>query len=182
MSKIYVIIAEGFEEIEALTVVDMLRRAKLDVDMVSITDEFLIKGGHGIEVKCDVLYDDADFESVDMIVLPGGLGGTNNMAAYKPLIEQLKSFKNDDKYLAAICAAPSILGDNGLLEGKNATSYPGFEDRLKGATVSKDAVVCDGKVITSRGMGTAIDFSLAIIEKFTDKKTADEIAKSIIYR
>lgn len=181
MAKVCVFTADGFEEIEGLTVVDLLRRAGQEVSMVSISNGLSVKGAHGIEIKADTFFDDVDYESVDMLVLPGGMPGTLNLGAHEGLCELLKDFAEKGKKVAAICAAPSVLGVLGILNGKKACCYPGFEEKLTGAEVSTDRVVRDGNITTSRGMGTAIAFSLDLIFQLEDEKCAEKIKKSIIY-
>ncbi len=179
--KVCVFLADGFEEIEGLTVVDLLRRAEIEVSTVSITGSKTIHGAHGIDVLADKLFEETNFEEQDMLVLPGGMPGTLNLGAHEGVKEELAKAFATGKFLAAICAAPSVLGKYGFLIGKKATSYPGFEAKLAGAECVLDAVVVDGNIITSRGMGTAIPFSLALIEQLLDAKTANKIGKAIIY-
>lgn len=179
--QVCVFLADGFEEIEGLTVVDLLRRAEVEVTMVSITDEYIVHGAHGIDVRADELFEDISYEEQDMLVLPGGMPGTLNLGQHKALEALLRKFYQREKYIAAICAAPSVFGKYGFLNGRKATSYPGFEDALEGAEVVEDAVVVSDFVITSRGMGTAIPFSLALIEVLKGKELAEELGKSIIY-
>lgn len=181
MGKVCIFFGTGYEEIEALTVVDLLRRAGVDTDMVSVTGERMVEGSHRIAVKMDKLFDEVDFDTVDMIVLPGGMPGTKNLEAYEPLMEQVEAFYKEGKGLAAICAAPSILGHRGMLKGKRACSYPDFESHLEGAEVTKNPAETSGNVITGRGMGCAIDFALAIIEKMCGKEKAEALADAIIY-
>lgn len=181
MKQVSVFLADGFEEIEGLTVVDLLRRAGVEVTTVSITGNNTIHGAHGIDVQADILFEEMNYDGQDMLVLPGGMPGTLNLEAHKRLEELLKKSYEDRKYLGAICAAPSVFGKYGFLKGRKATSYPGFEEQLEGATCVTDAVVVDEFVITSRGMGTAIPFSLTLIEVLTGREKADEIGKSIIY-
>ena len=181
MKQVCVFLANGFEEIEGLTVVDLLRRAGVEVTTVSITGEKTIHGAHGIDVQADKLFEEMNFVDQDMLVLPGGMPGTLHLGAHEGLERLLRQFYNDKRYLAAICAAPSVFGKYGFLEGRRATSYPGFEEQLVGAECVADAVVVDEFVITSRGMGTAIPFSLALIELLTGAEKANEIGKSIIY-
>lgn len=181
MKKLGVFMADGCEEIEALTVVDLARRAGIEIAMISVTGEKLVKGAHGINFQTDIPADYMDFDMLDGIVLPGGMPGTLNLGASEYVQKTIAEFASAGKLVAAICAAPSVLGEAGLLKGKKATSYPGFEEKLLDAEVCTDAVVVDGNVITSRGMGTAIDFALAIIEYLVDKKTAEELGRSIIY-
>ena len=182
MKKLGVFMADGCEEIEALTVVDLARRAGIEVAMISITGEKLVKGAHGINFQTDIPAEYMDFDMLDGIVLPGGMPGTLNLGANDYVQKIIAQFASEGKLVSAICAAPSVLGEAGLLKGKKATSYPGFEDKLIGAEICADAVVVDGNIITSRGMGTAIDFALAIIEYLVDKETADKLSAGIIYR
>lgn len=181
MSKIGIFMADGCEEIEGLTVVDIVRRAGIDIATISISDKKEVAGAHGITFLADAKKDEVDFSTLDGIVLPGGMPGTINLGADETVDKVIREFAAGGKLVAAICAAPSVLGQAGLLNGKHATSYPGFEPKLTGAVTSEDPVVQDGNVITSRGMGTAIAFALEIVSYFTDKKTADKLAESIIY-
>ena len=182
MSKVLIFMAEGHEEIEALTVVDLLRRAGIEIETVSITSNSLVPGSHGITTVCDKLIEQEDFAGVDMLVLPGGMPGTLNLELCEPLMNKVHEFNNAKKGLAAICAAPTVFGKAGLLEGKKATCYPGMENDLIGANVSTDEVCHDGHIITSRGLGTAIPFALEIIKTLEGADTADRIAKSVVYR
>lgn len=182
MSKIAVFFAEGYEEIEALTVVDLCRRAGIEVEMVSVEGTEYVTGSHGITVQMDKSLDVVAFETLDMIVLPGGMPGTRRLEACAPLMEQVDRFYREKKYVGAICAAPSIFGHRGMLQGKNACSYPSFEGQLEGAKVSRNQVEVEGHVITSRGMGTAFEFGLAIVAIFAGKEAAEELAVKTIYR
>ncbi len=182
MAKVYLFLAEGFEEIEGLTVVDLLRRAEIDITTVSITGKLTVTGSHHISTIADVLFEDVDFAQGDMLVLPGGMPGTLNLLEHPGLDAILRDFAAKEKKLAAICAAPRVLGIKGLLQGKKATCYPGNETYLQGAEYQDLAVVEDGNVITSKGMGTAIDFSLTLIRLLKDSQEAEKIAKSIQYR
>lgn len=181
MKKIGVFLAEGFEEIEGLTVVDILRRAGLDVVAISIMGTKEIYGSHKIGVLADALYEEADFAEYDGVVLPGGMPGTTNLGSHAGVNETIKSFAEEGKLVAAICAAPSVLGQAGILKGKKAACYPGFEDKLVGAEVSYEEVAEAGNVITSRGMGTAIPFALRLAAYFTTEQKAKELAEAIIY-
>ena len=172
MSKVYVFLADGFEEIEGLTVVDLLRRAGEEVETVSIMGRKMIEGSHKIKVEADALFEETDFTE----------GKTRHLGAYKPLTDMLCDWDTKGKQLAAICAAPSVFGDLGILNGKEAVCYPGFEERLTGATIGEGTVAVTDHVITSRGMGTAIDFAAALIARLQDEKKAEEIKTSIIYR
>lgn len=182
MSRIAVFLAEGFEEIEALTVVDLCRRAGLDTDMVSVTENRMVKGSHGIGVTADLCLQELDFDKLDMIVLPGGMPGTLNLEDCKALMEQTDAFYKAGKCISAICAAPSIFGHRGYLQGRNACCYPGFESELTGAEVSEKQVEVSDHVTTSRGLGTAIPFALAIVERFCGAEKAEKLAKSVVYR
>lgn len=182
MSKTGVFFAEGFEEIEALTVVDLLRRAEIDTVMVSVTGAKKVTGSHKIAVEMDALLEDVDFDGLDMLVLPGGMPGTKNLEECGYLMERLEDFHRKGKYISAICAAPSILGHKGMLKDRRACSFPEFESHLTGAEVSGNPVETDGHIITARGMGCAIDFGLAIVERFCGRECADELARKIVYR
>lgn len=182
MNKVFIFLAEGFEEIEGLTVVDLLRRAKIDVKMISISNTLEVTGGHGIQVTADEIFEKQDFSDAEMMVLPGGMPGTLNLGGHDRLKELLEMSYEDGKQIAAICAAPSVLGDMGILKGKKATCYPGFEERLTGAHTTLNEVEKDGNIMTSRGLGTAIPFALALIEHFQGKTEAEKIGNSIIYR
>lgn len=180
--KVCIFLAEGFEEIEALTVVDVLRRAEIDARMVSISDNKEVTSSHKITVLADEVLADVDFTSVDMIVLPGGMPGTKNLEANEILMQQVEKFYKEGKWLAAICAAPSIFGHRGMLAGKEACSFPDFESHLTGAEVMKKEVCVTERIITSRGMGTAIPFALEICAQLAGKEKADELSDAIIYR
>ncbi len=181
MEKVYVFFADGFEEIEGLTVVDMLRRVNVETVMVSVNETTTVTGAHGIKLSADGVFADYTYEDGTMAVLPGGMPGTNHLMAHEGLKEVLFTYHKEKKYLAAICAAPSVLGMNGLLEGRHATCYPGFEEKLLGAKALPDAVVMDGNIITSRGMGTAISFGAALVSVLAGEETAEELLKSIQY-
>lgn len=183
MSKVYILVADGFEEIEGLTVVDLLRRARIDIKMVSITDTLKVVTSHGIEIRADILLSDISDETelADILVLPGGLKGTNNLKASAEVDALIRKYYAAGQKLAAICAAPTVYGEKGLLEGKAATCYPGCEDGLLGADKKTDKVVVDGQFITSRGMGTSIDFGLKLIEILISAEKAEEIGKQIVF-
>lgn len=181
MSKVYVFLADGFEEIEGLTVVDLLRRAGEDVTTVSIMGRKEVEGSHNIKVQADEIFEKMDFEDGTMLVLPGGMPGTKYLGIYKPLTELLVEWNAKDRIIGAICAAPSVLGDLGLLHGREAVCYPGFEERLTGATIGDGAVAVSGNITTSRGLGTAIDFALSLICQLQGEEKAEEIKKSVIY-
>ncbi|MCR5177996.1 MAG: DJ-1/PfpI family protein [Lachnospiraceae bacterium] len=181
MAQTAVFLAEGFEEIEALTVVDLLRRARIGCGTVSVGPDRMVTGSHKITVTADLLFDQVDFDALDMIILPGGAPGTENLRNFKPLTDRVTEFDAAGRYISAICAAPTIFGQLGLLKGKKACCYPGLEDKLEGADVSMDSVCVDGHITTSRGMGTAIDFALAIIERFQGTQAAEDMALRVVY-
>lgn len=179
---IYVHLANGFEEIEALTIVDLLRRADLQVQTISITGDKKVMGTHGIPVEADILYQEADYEQCEMIVLPGGLPGADYLGEHEGLTKHIRCFAENDKYLAAICAAPMVFGAQGILEGKKATIYPGMEDRLIGAEPQNEKVVVDGKIITSRGPATAMPFAIKLVELLKGKAAAADLAKGLLWQ
>lgn len=181
MSKIGIFMANGCEEIEGLTVVDLMRRAGIEIIMISITDQKQVTGSHGISFLADALSTDVSYDTLDGIVLPGGLTGTQNLGKDETVNRVIRTFADKGKLVAAICAAPSLLGAAGILNGKEAACYPGFEDKLTGAKISTDEVCVSENIITSRGMGTAIAFSLAIAAYLQDQAAADKLAKTIIY-
>lgn len=182
MSKVFLFLADGFEEIEALTVVDLLRRVKVDTVMVSVSGKKKVTGSHGISVEADELFESVDFSDGVMAVLPGGMPGTLHLQEQEGLKKLLLRYNEEKKYIAAICAAPSVLGSYHLLEGRHATCFPGFEEKLLGAKVMPDAVVIDGNIITSRGMGTSIAFGAALVSLLTTGETAAELLNTIQYR
>ena len=182
MKKICVFFEEGYEEIEALTVVDICRRCGLGVDMVSVTEELMVTGSHGIGVRMDKGFSSADFQEYDMAVLPGGMPGTKNLEAHEGLMAQVDAYYAGGKYVAAICAAPSIFGHRGILKGRRACCYPGIEAHLEGAEVTAGPVEIADNVITSRGMGTAMDFALAIVEVLCGKEKAQEMAEAVVHQ
>lgn len=181
MKKVGVFFGTGYEEIEALTVVDLLRRAGIEVQCISIDNRKQVMGSHKINVEMDAGIGDVDFESLDMIVCPGGMPGTRNLEACDILTEQIRSFYEKGKLIGAICAAPSIFGHMSLLKGRKACIFPGMEEELVGAEVVYDDVVQSEHVITSRGMGTAIAFGLEIISNLLDRETAQNLGRKIVY-
>lgn len=181
MSKVYAFLADGFEETEAVSVVDILLRADITTKTVSIMEDLCVTGAHGIKICADVMFEDVDYSKALMLFLPGGMPGKTNLQNYEPLRKLLVAFNNANRRIAAICAAPGILGELNILNGKKATSFPGFEDELKGATILNEKVVVSGNIITGKGMGTAIDMGLELVRILKDKETADNIGRSIQY-
>lgn len=181
MAKAYIFLADGFEEVEGLTVVDLLRRAGVDLEMVSIMGSTAISGSHGIRLQADLTFEEIEPEQADLFILPGGMPGTNYLAAHEGLAKLLREQNAAGKRIAAICAAPSVLGGLGLLKGRTATCYPGFEEKLTGAFTTQNQVEVSGNITTSRGVGTAIPFALSLIAQLKGQAAADEIGRGIVY-
>lgn len=178
---VYEFLAEGFEEIEAITPIDLLRRAGVEVTSVGVTGKE-VTGAHSITVEADITIDDFEVgDDIEMIILPGGNPGYKNLESNNKVKQAIDYCFYNKRYVGAICAAPSILGRFGLLNGLRATVYPGMEDELIGAKYEKQEVVKDGYVITSRGAGTAIPFSAELITVMVNKEKAKEILDSIVY-
>jgi len=177
--KIAVYFAEGYEEIEALSVVDVLRRAAIEVVMVGIGG-IRITSARGITICMDTTIDDLNHEEIDMIVLPGGMPGVSNLENNSLVVQNIKAFKKQGKWLAAICAAPSILGKAGLLIGEKATCYPGYEKYLEQCEYSDEKTVISHKIITSKSAGTALEFAFVVLEVISGKLTADNIKKAMV--
>ena len=175
---IYVFLAEGFEEIEALATVDVLRRGELDVCTVGIGGK-QVTGAHGITVEADILEKDVSTDPLEAVVLPGGMPGTLNLEK-SPIVQAAVRYAAENHLLvAAICAAPSVLGHMGLLEGKQAVCFPGFENQLTGAKVSSRPVWVDGNIVTGRGPGVSIEFGLTLVSQLKGAKTAEAISMSM---
>lgn len=181
MKKAYLFFATGFEEVEALTVVDILRRGGVDCKTVSVTGDYDVTSSHAVTVRADLLFEEQGLEDGDMLILPGGIPGTPNLKAHAGLDKLIRQYHEAGKYLAAVCAAPTVYGEKGLLQGRKATCFPGMESGLVGAEHREDKVVCDGQFITSRGMGTCIDFGLTLLAKLTDEANAQTIGQKIVY-
>jgi 4-methyl-5(b-hydroxyethyl)-thiazole monophosphate biosynthesis len=180
MKKIAVHLAEGYEEIEAISIIDVLRRADLNVTIISITENLVVKGSHGINIFADKLFKEVDYELIDMMILPGGMPGAANLNEHLGLREQILNFNESKKMLAAICAAPLVFGNLGILKNKKATCYPGYENQLHGAIATGENIEVSENIITGKGAGVAIDFALKIVEILKNKKFADELGKKMI--
>lgn len=178
---IYVFLATGFEDIEALAPVDIMRRAGLGVQTVSISTDKTVESAHGVKVCADSLLADIDFSAADMIVLPGGLPGSTNLDACKPLTAAIKAHFDAGKPIAAICAAPLVFGHLGILEGKCATCYPGVEGELKGATYTAKIVEKDGNIITGKGPAAAFEFGYAIVDYFQGEGASQPLRQGMMY-
>ena len=181
MKKAYIFLADGFEEIEALATVDILRRAGIEATTVTISPSMQVKGAHGVEVTADVKLEDIKHNVNDWLILPGGMPGATNLAACEPLCDMLKKQDEQKGHIAAICASPAVvLAPLGILEGKEATCYPGFEGALKNSKVGYRPVVVDDNVITANGPGNTIAFALAIVNKALCEEKAREIAEGLL--
>ncbi len=177
--QVYLFLADGFEEIEAIAPIDILRRANINIQTVSISGTKEVTGTHGIIIQADLLFTEVDFSLSDMLILPGGMPGTKNLDAHQALKAILTAQYEKRGKIAAICAAPSILGKMGFLNGKEAICYPGFEEALSGAVISKSLVVKSDNIITAKGAGVAVEFALKIVEELKGKSASEKIASAI---
>lgn len=176
---IYVLMVDGFEEIEAIEPIDIMRRAGLNVVTVGVNNQ-TVKGAHNITIKADIMIDDVNTEDMELLMLPGG-PGHSNLEENQKVHKLIDYASENDLYIAAICASPSIIGKKGLLNGKKATCFPGFEQFLLGAELVSDKAVCDGKIITGKGAGAAADFGFLIVEKLMDKKSSNDLKGKMQY-
>lgn len=174
----YVFLAEGFEETEAIAPVDVMRRAKLDVKTVGVTGEF-VTSSHLVTVKADITPAEINYDEIEGVILPGGMPGTINLEESEAVINAVKYAYENNKLVGAICAAPSILGHLGYLDGKNATCFPGFESELKGASYTANHTETDGNIITAKGAGCAVEFGHAIVSYAVSKEKADEVTEAM---
>ncbi|SUO94964.1 DJ-1 family glyoxalase III [Suttonella ornithocola] len=178
MANVLLFLTDGFEEIEALATVDVLRRGEVDVKTISLTGKPIVTGSHHIPVQADQLFEQTNFSDVDMLIIPGGTKAFNDYPALK---ETIQTHYNKGKKIAAICAAPMVFGTMGLLKGKKATCYPGFEEYLEGAEVQKGtAVVVDGLITTGRGPSLAISFALELLAQLTTKENSQKVAEGLL--
>ena len=181
MKKALIFLAEGFEEIEAVTPLDLLRRASVDAKFVSLTGNLAVTGAHGVTYQADMLFSHSVVQNVDMLILPGGMPGAEHLQNHVALGKLLLEFHIAQKFVCAICAAPMVLGHLGILKGKKATIYPGMESRLIGAEAVKDKVCRDGHIITSQAPATAMPFALALIAALEGEEAADRIKADIVF-
>lgn len=183
---VYILFADGFEEVEALTPCDYLRRAGLEVVMVSMNAERLVTGVHGIGLMCDVTADEAlkniDEKPFEMLIFPGGKAGVENLDADPRTDLFLSAAQSQNAFLSAICAGPSLLGKRGFLVGKPAVCYPGFESFLSGAEISAEPVVCSGRTITAKAAGVASEFAFCLIEKLRGKEAANQVKNAVFFQ
>lgn len=181
MKKAILPLAEGFEEVEAITVIDVLRRAGVEVVTVSVTGDLHVTGSHQITVKADRLFQPSGYPDAHMIVLPGGMPGAAHLDRHEGLKQLLTEYHHQGKYLAAICAAPMVLGNLKLLQNKKATCYPGFEKYLEGAHLSDTGVIHDQNIITGKGAGYAMAFSLKLAEILSGHEAANTTGRKMLY-
>ncbi|MFA6886222.1 MAG: DJ-1 family glyoxalase III [Fermentimonas sp.] len=165
MKKVALFLANGFEEIEALGTVDILRRAQIPVITVSITDDKVVTGAHNVPVTADAIFSETDFKDIEILVLPGGMPGAKHLNEHEGLKKLIAEYNSKGKQIGAICAAPMVLGGLGILDGKRATTYPGFEPELIGAKVTGENVVVDGNITTGKGPGLVFEFALRLVEQ-----------------
>lgn len=177
---IYAFLANGFEECEAIAPIDILKRAGFEVVTVGVNGKTAV-GAHNIPIICDVTLDEIGCQNIEAIILPGGMPGTTNLENSKPVMDIIDYCYDNNILIAAICAAPSIIGKNNFLKHKKATCFPGFEKYLNGAIITEDSVVCDGNFITAKGAGVAFQFGFAILEYLTDSATAENLKKTMIF-
>lgn len=180
MKKVALFLASGFEEIEALGTIDILRRAQISVETISITDDNHVTGAHHLTVLADKTFSELDFSTVDVLVLPGGMPGAKNLDEHGELKRQVKAFAEKGKNVAAICAAPIVLGGLGLLDGRKATCYPGFESKLIGAKTTGEKVVVADNIITGKGPGCMFDFALKLVETIAGIAARREVQDGLL--
>jgi len=178
---IYVFLATGFEDIEALGFVDVCRRAGLDLTTVSVTGDKIVGSAHGVGIVADALFEELSFDDADLLYLPGGMPGAANLDSHNGLSELIMRHYNAGKPLAAICAAPMVYGKRGLLDGLKATCYPGFEEFLSGAEPTGDLVVCDGQFFLGKGPAAVLELSYTIVAHFCGEEMANDICKGMLY-
>ncbi|HTF89984.1 MAG TPA: DJ-1 family glyoxalase III [Planctomycetota bacterium] len=180
--RVLVLLADGFEEIEAVTIIDVLRRAGAEVVVAGLSPG-MVRGAHGIEVRADTLLDQVESAKIDMLVLPGGQPGARNLEADGRVLELVRELTARERTVAAICAAPSVLAAAGVLEGQRVTSHPSVRARLASATVEPDqSVVRSGSIVTSQGVGTALEFALELAAECSSRAKADELARAMVVR
>jgi 4-methyl-5(b-hydroxyethyl)-thiazole monophosphate biosynthesis len=181
MKRVVVPLATGFEEIEAVAVIDILRRADVEVRVAGVGGARIV-GGHGLAVECDCLIEDCDADGTDAVVLPGGMPGTLNLGKSEAVRRLINGVAAAGRVVAAICAAPTVLCSAGLLDGKTATSHPAHEHEMTGCNYSRDRVVVDGNLVTSRGAGTAVEFAIRMAGILAGPEKARELESKIVYR
>ncbi len=182
MAKVYAMLADGAEEVECLAVVDILRRCKIETVLVSVSETKSVVSSHNVKLEADATVEETDFSDGDVIFLPGGLPGAENLSACEPLIDALIQADKDGRRIAAICAAPGVvLGRHGFLKGRTATCYPGFEKEFQGGEYTKQGVVTDGNITTARGLGFAIDLGIELVRLLVSEEAAEDVKGKIQY-
>ena len=179
---VYLFLGTGFEEVEAVATIDVLRRAEVELTTVSVMGERSVAGAHGVRIEADKMFDEVEFLNSDMLILPGGMPGTLNLEAHAGLANLLREQNKKGRWIAAICAAPSILGKMHLLRNLQAVCYPGFEDQLEEAFVSKERVMVSGNVVTSRGPGCTIEFALQLVAILKGEDVAKAVAEGMLVK
>ena len=180
---VYIILADGFEEMEALAPVDLLRRVDIDVATVSLTDDLMVQGGHGISVKADVTLEQVDFEVLEMLVLPGGMGGVNTIAETPAAMELIQKVWNTEKKLAAICAAPKLLAALGIINGLSVVCHPSVNNEIMnagGRVLFNKQATCDKNLITGKAAGSSIEFALELVAAMCDRETSDKLRYALV--
>ena len=183
MAKVYVFLADGFEEVEALIPIDVLRRGGVEVITVSTTEFPLVESAHGVNIEADIQFEQSDYQDADLLMLPGGMPGAANLYDHEGVCKVVCAQAAAGKKVAAICAAPAVvLAPLGLLEGKKATCYPGFEKVLEGATYTGDLVTVDGNITTAEGPAAAFPYAYELLSQLVDKATSDQIAEGMRFK
>lgn len=181
MAKVFEFLANGFEEVEALAPVDIFRRGGIEIATVSVTGSEFVKSSHGVVIKADKVFEEVDLSDGDLLMLPGGMPGATNLNEHEGVKRALAAQVTKGKKVAAICAAPLVLGGLGLLKGKRATCYPGFEKYLDGATYTKELYTIDGNIITGEGPAATFPYAYALLEMFIGKDATDQIREGMMY-
>ena len=179
MAKVYQFMADGFEDIEALAPIDILRRGGVEVVTVSINNNACVQSAHGVTVMADAVFEDCNFSDADLLLLPGGMPGASNLRAHEGVCQAITEQHAKGKRIGAICAAPYILGELGLLQGKRATCYPGFESHLKGATYTAELVTIDGNITTAEGPGAAMPYGYQLLSYFTSPAAIEALKEGM---
>lgn len=182
MAKVYEFLADGFEDIEALGPVDVLRRGGIEVKTVSISNSLMVESAHGVQVKADLLFADADLSDADLLLIPGGMPGAKNIDEHEGVRRAVTRQAESGKLVGAICAGPMVLGHLGLLRGKRATCYPGFEGELEGADYTAEQFTVDGNIVTGKGPGATLDYAYALLGLFKPERVVEEMKKGMMYK
>ena len=183
MAKVYVFLATGFEDVEALIPVDVLRRGGVDVVTVSTTDDLVVESAHGVGIRADIMFSEGDFSDADLLMLPGGMPGASNLYNHIGVCDAVKAQVAANKKVSAICAAPAVvLGQLGILEGKRATCYPGFEQLLRKAVYTGDLVTVDDNIITAEGPAAAFPYAYELLSQLVDQQTSDQVAEGMRFK